>query len=190
MNLDALANLFSIANGMCTLLSYLPKAINQVKNVKIKNRLEIKVSYEKITYLNEYLDRKKNKEEKKRCSEILKIHNLPKTVGVMCKSENDIYFLPSNTILDKSLNNLTLKSTDEKAALIIGGGFFAFTLDIYESNILHQKMMYGSVVKINGEIYLLRHPLGGYPYYFAKLDLFINGIIAEFNDGFKIGLYY
>jgi len=151
---------------------------------------ETGVNVEKIDYLNEYLNYKKSKEEKKLCGAILKKHKLPKSVGIMCKSENDICFIPDKSIVDKNLNNLNLKSNDGVAELIIDGGSFALNIKTNESGIVHQRVMFGTLIKHKGEIYLLRHPLGGYPNYLAKLDLFINGMIVELDDGFKIGLYY
>ena len=190
MNLNDCANLIEIANGICTLFNYLPKAIDKMRRVITKSGFEIKTTDEKIGYLNGYLDYKKSKEEKKRCEAIIKKHNLPKSVGIMCKSENDICFIPDKAIVDKNLNNLKLKSDDEGAELFIGGGSFALKINTNESGIVHQRVMYGTVIKHKGEIYLLRHPLGGYPNYLAKLDLFINGMIIELDDGFKMGLYY
>ena len=190
MNFDDYAKLVEVGNGICTLLGYLPKAIDKVRCFITNGRFELKTSNENIQCLNEYLNYKKSTEEKKRCKAILKKHNLPKSVGIMCKSEKDICFMPNKTIVDKSLNNLNLKSNDGAAELIIGGGFFVLNLKIIEASNVHQKVMCGTVINYKDEIFLLRHPLGGYPNYLAKLDLFINGMIAELDDGFKVGLYY
>jgi hypothetical protein len=190
MNIDSFANLVDIANGICSLLGTLPKTFNTVRSFITKNGFEIKTSDKEFDHLEGYLDYKKSKDERKRCEAILKKHNLPKTVGIMCKSEKDICFMPNKAIVDKNMNNLHLKSTDSTAELIIGGGFFAFNIKNNASNIAHQNIMCGTVIKHKGEIYLLRHPLGGSPYYLAKLDLFINGMIIELDDGFKVGLYY
>jgi hypothetical protein len=191
MILDDLTNWIGLANTVCTLLGYLPKAIDKVRSININRGVEIKAKDDDdIKHLKEYLNFKTNKDEKKRCKSILKKHNLPKTVGVICKSEKDICFMPKKTIVDKSLNNLNLKSLDCATELIIGGGYFTFKNKINESGTVHQRVMNGTVIKYEGEIYLLRHPLGGYPNYLAKLDLFINGMTLEFDDGFKVGLYY
>jgi hypothetical protein len=190
MDINDVASVVTIVNGTCTLLGYLPNAINKVRSFITKNGLEIKTSDEEIDHLNEYLNYKKSKEEMKRCKAILKKHNLHKDVGIMCKSEKDICFIPNNKIVDKNLNNLNLKSNDGLATLKIGGGFFSLNIEITESGFVHQRVMHGTVIKHKGEIYLLRHPLGGYPNYLAKLDLFINGMIIELDDGFQVGLYY
>jgi hypothetical protein len=191
MNINDISTWIDIANGACTILGYLPKAAEKIRTFITNNGSEIKTSDEEIVRLNEYLkNNMKDKEENKRCKAILKKHNLPKSVGIICKSEKDVCFTPSKTIVDKTLNNLNLKSSDGRAKLAIGGGYFAFNIEIIESGFVHQKIMYGTVIKNKGEIYLLRHPLGGYPNYLAKVDLFINGMIIEFDDGFKVGLYY
>jgi hypothetical protein len=190
MNLSDIADWISIASGTVNFFNFLPENIDKVRRFIKKNRFELKTSNENILCLNEYLNYKKSSEEKKRCKAILKKHNLPKSVGIMCKSEKDICFMPNKTIVDKSLNHLILKSNDGAAELIIGGGSFALNIKNIESGIAHQRVMCGTVIKHKDEIYLLRHPLGGYPNYLAKLDLFINGMIVELDDGFKIGLYY
>jgi len=194
MDISIIADLFTIANGMGKFLGYLPKVIGKIQRFKTKSGSEIKASDETIGDLNEYLNSKKrqiiSQEERKLCKAILKKHNLPKNVGIMCKSKNDICFMPNKAIVNKNLNNLSLKSSDETANLFIGGGFFVFYIKTIVSGIVHEKVMNGTVIEHKGEIYLLRHPLGGSPYYLAKLDLFINGMIIELDDGFKIGLYY
>ena len=190
MRLDDLANIADIVSGTVAFFGYLPKVINKVQCFIIKGGFRLKASDEEIEHLKGYLDYKKSKDEKKRCRAILKKHNLPKSVGIMCRSENDICFIPNKTIVDKSLNNLNLKSSDSTAELIIGGGFFALTIKNSESGKVHQNVMCGTVIRHEGEIYLLRHPLGGTPYYLSRLDLFINGMIIELNDGSKIGVYY
>ncbi|GMO36025.1 MAG: hypothetical protein Ta2B_16120 [Termitinemataceae bacterium] len=191
MNFDDYLKWIGIANGTCTLLGYLPKAIGKIKHFIINSGFEIKTSEGEMDRLKGYLDNnKKSKEEKKRCKAILKKHNLPKNVGIMCKSEKDVCFTPQKKIVDKTLNNLNLRSDDGRAKLAIGGGSFAFNIEIIESGFVHQRVMYGTVIKHKGEIYLLRHPLGGYPNYLAKVDLFINGMIIEFDDSFRVGLYY
>jgi len=190
MNLEDVTNLVNLANGTVTLFGYLPKAIDKVRCFITSNGFEGKTSDEEIEYLKGYLNYKKSKEERKRCKAILKKHNLPKSVGIMCKSENDICFAPNKMIVNKNLNNLNLKSSDGLAELKIGGGTFAFTLQIVETGIVHQKVMYGTVINHTGDIYLLRHPLGGSPYYLARLDLFFNGMIVELDNGLRIGLYY
>jgi len=190
MNFDDFAKWITILNEMCSFIGFLPKTIDKIRSITTKNGFEIKASGEEIDHLKGYLNYKKSKDERKRCKAILKKHNLPKSVGIMCKSENDICFMPNKMIIDKNLNNLHLKSSDGTAELIIGGGCFVLNIKNNELGIVHQKVMCGTVIKHKSEIYLLRHPLGGTPYYFAKLDLFINGIIIELNDGSKIGLYY
>jgi len=190
-----IADLVSIvANGMAILLNYLPKGIEKVQRIKTKSGSEIKASDETVGYLNDYLNNKKkqktSQEERKHCKAILKKHNLPESVGIMRESENVICFMPNKTIVNKNLNNLSLKSSDETAKLFIGGGFFAFYIKTNVSGIVHEKVMNGTVIEHKGEIYLLRHLLGGSPYYLAKLDLFINGMIIELDDGSKVGLYY
>jgi hypothetical protein len=191
MNLDDLANITNITNGVCTLLSYLPKAIPMVRTITARYGIEIKARDSATEYLSPYLNCKQSKEEKKRCKAILQKHNLPKTVGIMCKSENDICFAPNKMIVDTSLNNLNLASNDGFAKLVISGGFFALTIETIESRFVHPKIiMYGTVIKHKGEIYLLRHPLGGFPNYLAKIDLFINGMIVTLDDGIEVGVYY
>jgi len=190
MILNDFANLITIVNGMFNLLGFLPNAINKVRSKIYKNGFEVKANDEVIDHLKEYLNYKKSKNEIKHCKAILKKHNLPNSVGIMCKTENDICFTPNKSIIEKSMNNLCLKSNDGTAKLVIGGGFFALNIESNVSNIVHQKVMCGSVIKHKSEIYLLRHPLGGNSFYLAKLDLFINGVIIEFNDESKIGLYY
>lgn len=190
MNLDDYTNWISIANGMCSLLGFLPKAIDKVRSSIENNGFEVKTNDEEIARLKGYLDYKKSKDERKRCKAILKKHNLPKSVGIMCKSENDICFIPNKAIIDRNMNNLHLKSSNGDTELNIGGGFFALNNKSVDLNIVHQKVMFGTVIKYKGEIYLLRHPLGGNSYYLARLDLFINGMIIELNDGSKVGLYY
>jgi hypothetical protein len=189
MNLEDFANVVGIANGMCSLLGYLPKAINKVIAFTYSG-FELKASDEEVEHLNEYVNYKKSKEERKSCKAILKKHNLPKSVGIMCRSGKDICFMPNKTIVDKTMNNLNLKSSDGLAKLTIGGGFFAFTFENNGSGKGHKNILNGTVIKHNSEIYLLRHPLGGYPNYLAKLDIFINGMIIELDDGFKVGVYY
>ena len=186
MDLDSLSNWIGIVDGTCNILGHLPKIIDKFQETINNNCSGVK----SINNLGGYLNHKKNKEEKKLCNIILKKHNLPKSVGIMCKAKNDIYFIPNKTIIEKTFNNLYLKSNDGAAKLFIGGGFFAFNIELNESGFIHKKAMYGTVIKYKGEIYLLRHPLGGYPNYLARLELFINGMIIEFDDGLKIGLYY
>ena len=190
MNLGDFANWVTIVNGVCTFFGYLPNAINKVRYITTKNGFEIKICADKNDRLNTYLNHKKGKDENKRCKEILKKHNLPKSVCVICKSEKDICFMPHKTIVDKTLNNLNLKSNDGTAELKIGGGYFALNIENTESGFVQKKIMFGTVIKHKGEIYLLRHPLGGYPHYLARIELFINGMIIELDDNTKIGLYY
>jgi len=190
MDLNNIANIVSITNGTISLLGQLPKYIDKIRNFIVNDRFELKADDMVIDHLEEYLNYKKSKEEIKRCKVILKKHNLPKKVGIMCKSENDICFMPNNMIVNKYLNNLYLKSNDGTAELAIGGGFFSFNMKTNESGFIHQKIMNGTIINYKGDFYLLRHPLGGYPNYFARLDLFINGIIIEFDDGSKVGVYY
>ena len=175
---------------MCNLLGFLPNVINKVRITFFKNGFEIKANDDVIEHLKGYLNYKKSKDEMKRCKAILKKHNLPISVGIMCKTENDICFTPNKSIIDKSMNNLCLKSNDGTDKLVIGGGFFALNIESNVSNPVLQKVMCGTIIKHKDEIYLLRHPLGGNAFYLARLDLFINGIILEFNDSTKIGLYY
>jgi hypothetical protein len=189
--LDDIANWIDIADGTCTLLGYLSRSFNKIRHSVTKNGFEIKTNTGEINRLDEYLkSNKKSKEEMKRCKAILKKYNFPKSVGIICKSDEDICFTPNKAIVDKTLNNLNLKSDDGRAKLAIGGGYFALNIEDVDSGFVHQKVMYGTVIKHKGEIYLLRHPLGGYPNYLAKLDLFINGMIIELDDGFKVGFYY
>lgn len=190
MELDDVANLIGIANGTFAFLGYLPKAIETVRCFVAKNGFTIKTSEAEIGRLKGYLKYKKSKEEKRRCKAILKKHNLPKSVGIMCKSEKDICFIPNKRLVDKTMNNLNLTSSDELASLNIGGGFFALNIRNCESGKVHANPMYGTVIKYKGEIYLLRHPSGGFPHYLARLDLFIQGMIVELDDGSRIGLYY
>jgi len=191
MNLEDIERLVNIANGMGTLLlEHLPKAIEQIRCVTANNGFEIRADDEIIDHLKDYLNYKKTKEEKRRCKAILKKYNLPKSVGIMCKSENDICFAPNKAIVNQNLNNLNLRSNDGTVRLYIGGGTFAFNMEIVEGGIVHHKVMYGTIINYKSKIYLLRHPLGGSPYYLARLNLFINGIIVELDDGLKIGLYY
>jgi hypothetical protein len=186
MNLNDWANWISIGSDTCTLFGFLPEAINTVQRLITKSGLEIKTSDKGIDALKEFLPCPKTRDEQKRCQAILKKHKLPKSVGIMSKSEKDIYFVPTKRIVDKTLNNLHLHSSDKTDELYIGGGYFALCVKVHS----HKKFMYGTVIKHKGEIYLLRHPLGGCPYYLAKLDLFINGMIVELDDGNKVGLYY
>jgi len=167
-----IASFVTIANGVCTVLGYLSNVTNkaQQNNKKCKPRI------------------KTNKDEKKRCKAILKKHNLPKSVGIMCKSQNDICFMPDKAIVNKNLNNLNLKSSGGSANLFIGGGYFA--LCIQKTNAAQNIIMNGTVIEYKGEIYLLRHQDGGNPNYLAKLELFMNGMIVELDDGFKVGLFY
>jgi hypothetical protein len=153
MDLNDFANLVGIANGMYTLLGRLPEAIDKVRSLTTNSGFEIKTNDETIDNLKGYLNYKKSKEEQKRCQAILKKHNLPKTVGIMGKSENDICFAPNKRIVDKTLNNLNLKSSDGNAELHIGGGFFALHIRIIESGRVHQRIMCGTVIKHKGEIY-------------------------------------
>ena len=192
MNLEDYSNLVDIANGTINLLGHLPKVIDTIKSFRTNNGFEFKTSEEEdMNRLKEYLKHnKKDKEENKRCTAILKKYNLPKSVGIRCKSEKDVCFTPNKAIVDKTLNNLHLKSSDGRADLTIGGGFFALKIEIPKPKVVHPEVMYGTVVRHKGEIYLLRHPLGGFPNYLAKLDLFINGMIIELDDGDKIGVYY
>jgi len=190
MVLDNWANWVSIFSGAVTVFGCLPKSIDNLQSFITKGGFEIKAFNEEIEHLKGYQNYKKSKDEKKRCKAILKKHNLPKSVGVMCKTDNDICFSPSKAIIDKNMNNLHLKSSDKNAELIIGGGCFAFYIKNIVLGIVHQNIMCGTVIRLKDEIYLLRHPLGGTPYYLAKLDLFINGVIIELNDDSKVGLYY
>jgi len=190
MDLNNIANVVGIANGTITLLGHLPKVIDKVQCFITNSGFEIKANDAEIEHLEGYLNYKKSKEEIKRCKAILKKHNLPKSVGIMCKSDKDICFIPNKMIVNKNINNLNLKSSDGSSELTIGGGFFSFNMKINESGFIHQKIMNGTVINHKREIYLLRHPLGGYPNYFARLDLYINGMIIEFDDGFKVGVYY
>lgn len=105
------------------IFGHLPDIIYAVRRFTTKDGFEFKGVNEEIDHLKGYLNYKKSTEEKKRCKVLLKKHNLPKSVGIMCKSENDICFAPEKTIVYKDLNNLHLKSTDETAQLHIGGGF-------------------------------------------------------------------
>jgi len=190
MTINDLADLVNITSGTFAILGYLPKIINKLQSYTSKNGFEMKAGDEEIDHLKGYLDYKKSKDERKRCKAILKKHNLPKSVGVMCKTENDICFSPNKAIIDKNMNNLHLKSSDNNAELFIGAGCFALCIKDIVMGIVHQKIMCGTVIRLKDEIYLLRHPLGGTPYYLARLDLFINGVIIELNDGSKVGLYY
>ncbi|MDR0473389.1 MAG: hypothetical protein LBH43_06935 [Treponema sp.] len=190
MKIDDIPILVGVASGTVTLWGCLPKAIDKVRRFITNSGFEIKTNDEEIDYLKGYLNYKKTKEGKKRCKTILKKHNLPNSVGIMCKSENDICFIPNKTIVYKDMNNLNLKSNDGAANPNIGGGYFALVIENIEAGSVHQRVMNGTVIKHKGEIYLLRHPLGGYPNYLAKLDLFINGMIIELDDGFKVGLKY
>ncbi|MDR0382906.1 MAG: hypothetical protein LBH50_02855 [Spirochaetaceae bacterium] len=125
MNLDDLANWIGMANRACTLLGYLPKAVDKIQDFVTKNGFEIKTNAEEINRLNEYLkSNKKSKDEMKRCKAILKRYNFPKNVGIICKSDEDICFTPNKAIVDKTLNNLNLKSDDGRSKLAIGGVFF------------------------------------------------------------------
>jgi hypothetical protein len=191
MNLDDFLKLLDVVNGTYTFLGYLPKVIDKIQSFITKNGFEMKTNNEEISRMNKYLkDNKKTRENNKRCNAILKKYNLPKSVGIRYTSDKDVCFTPQKTIVDKTLNNLSLKSSDGSANLIIGGGYFALNIRNTELGIVHQKVMFGTVIKHKGEIYLLRHPLGGYPNYLARVDFFINGIIIEIDDGFKVGLYY
>ena len=118
-----------------------------VKNFTTKGGFEIKLTCEEISHLKGYLNYRKSKEEKARCRLILKKFNLPKNVGLMCKSENDICFIPDNTIIEKSMNNLHLKSDDGTVQLIIGGCCFVLNIILNESGFSHQKVMTGTVIK-------------------------------------------
>jgi hypothetical protein len=193
MDFEDLPVIIDVAAKSCTILNYLPKPFCEIKRLITKIGFEFKTDKkENFDFINNLENRKKSNEEIRRCKEILKKYNLPKSVGIRCKSEKSVYFTPYKTIVDKTMNNLHLKSSDGYATLSIGGG--SFVLNIYHhdygSSIMHQKIMNGTVIKHKTEIYLLRHPLGGYPYYLARLELFINGMILEFNDDSKIGLYY
>jgi len=190
MDIGNLTNTVSTVNEIVAIFGTLLKTINVVKKFTAKGGLEFKGADEGIDHLKDYLNYKKSRNEKKRCRVLLKNHNLPKSVGIMCKTENDICFVPNKSIVYKDLNNLHLKSNDGTAQLHIGGGFFTLNITENVSGIVHQKIMNGIVIKHQGDIYLLRHPLGGFPFYLAKLELFINGVIIELNDGSKIGLYY
>jgi len=190
MDLNQYADMLRVTNGVLNLLIYLPRAINSVQRIITKRGFEIITSDDKFDHLKEYLNYKNSKDERKRCKVILKKHKLPKSVGIRCKSENDICFIPNKTIINKNLNNLKLKANDENVELNIGGGCFELNINTNELGIVHQKIMCGTVIKHKNEIYLLRHPLGGNSYYLARVDLFINGMIIELDDGSKVGLYY
>jgi len=190
MDFTELASIIYLAKEMGNILIFLPDVIEKIQRIKIKGGFELKTNNEKIDNLKEYINSKKSKEERKRCKAILKKHNLPKSVGIMCKSENDICFIPNKAIVNKNLNNLSLKSNDGTVKLFIGGGSFAFSNQTNNAGFIHINVMYGTVIEHKSEIFLLRHPLGGYPNYLAKLDLFINGMIVELDDGNKVGIYY
>ena len=78
MNLDDCSNLVDIANGTINLLGHLPKVIDTIKSFRTNNGFEFKTSEEEdMNRLKEYLKHnKKDKEENKRCTAILKKYNL------------------------------------------------------------------------------------------------------------------